>query len=126
MALKWHPDRCEDKVNAERMIKQVNEIYGVLTKEKDSYDRYLRRKLNKVEEESVWIKYANQTSSDAWSTTRSSVNLDEMLRRIHEQMQDNDFINRKPIIDRLATKMKTMSREQLKEVENYIDFIGMD
>lgn len=44
MALKWHPDRNEDKVTAEHMMKQVNEVYRVLSTSKKSYDDHIGRK----------------------------------------------------------------------------------
>lgn len=45
MALKYHPDRNEDKNYADHMMKQVNEVYRVLSSEKDRYDRHLKIKM---------------------------------------------------------------------------------
>lgn len=46
-ALKYHPDRNEDKAGAETMMKRINEMYSVLTKEKFRYDSYLRARMGK-------------------------------------------------------------------------------
>lgn len=45
MALKHHPDRNTNKVEADRVMKQVNEVYRVLSRDKESYDRHLKRKM---------------------------------------------------------------------------------
>lgn len=50
MALKWHPDRCPSKhknilSHFENQMKQINEVYRILSKDKEAYDRHLRIKL---------------------------------------------------------------------------------
>lgn len=57
MALKYHPDRNTDKVKAEQMMVQVNEIYRILSVDKVAYDRHLLRKL----------KVKNNDRSEHWS-----------------------------------------------------------
>lgn len=47
MALKWHPDRHtdpKDKPHAEHMMKQVVEVYRILSKHKDEYDQHIGRR----------------------------------------------------------------------------------
>lgn len=47
MALKWHPDRNQgNEKEAEKKMKEVNEVYYVLSKCRDSYDRHIRSKNN--------------------------------------------------------------------------------
>lgn len=45
MALKWHPDRNTDKAQSEHMMKQVNEVWRILSRHKASYDAHLNHKL---------------------------------------------------------------------------------
>lgn len=128
MALKWHPDRCEDKVNAERMFKQVNEINVVLTKEKDRYDNYLRRKLQ-VTEETVWSQ-TTQTSSDAWSTgagwTFDTRTMEEALERVHREDAKRNFTGKRKKIQNITSKLEVLTSDHLDELDRFIDFLLRD
>jgi len=42
LALKWHPDKCLDKINSEQMFGEIQEAYSVLSndRKKEIYDNY--------------------------------------------------------------------------------------
>ncbi len=44
LVLKYHPDRSKEP-NAENIMKVINNAYRVLSKEKEKYDNWLRRKV---------------------------------------------------------------------------------
>lgn len=121
MALKWHPDRCEDKITGERMFKQVNEINVVLSTKKESYDRYLRNKIGGSE------SATSQTSADAWSTQGPfNFDFESMMRAARRAEMESGFYHdmlKQSRIDSIANMLNGMTGDQIKEVENYINFI---
>lgn len=126
MALKWHPDRNEDKVIAERMMKQVNEIWVTLSGDKDSYDRYLRRKLNPEREE------RSHGSADAWdlggaqSWTFDTTAMDAMIHRMHEeQMREamRGSNNKRSKIRKIVNELDHLSERQLERIEDMIQLL---
>lgn len=71
MALKWHPDRNTDKSHAEHMMKQVNEIYRILSQDKNAYDHHLRAKLGqgptqKKYQKSGYESPINKNQEEMW------------------------------------------------------------
>lgn len=129
MALKWHPDRCEDKVNAERMFKQVSEIYEVLIKKKDSYDRYLRNKMQG--EQQTQTNHQSWSSSNAWSNPTWSFdmgNIDEMIRKMREEerreQSDQMFSAERQIkLANIHSILNRLKIDELTQVEDFINFI---
>lgn len=95
MALKWHPDRNEDKVTANRMIVQVNEIWEVFSKKKESYDRYLRRKIGIEDEEDnpFTTTFTNSTwTFDFERMRRQQSMMDEIIKQQFKEAQKDSFI----------------------------------
>lgn len=126
MALKWHPDRHKeaDKPHAENKMKQVNEIWRVLSNEKDRYDSYLRQKMGMQDE-------PLRAGADAfnWSFTggTTSTAFDwETLARMHEaaMRQEVNEMRRKEIMGRIVNRLDRMSFEKLKKVEDLIIMFG--
>lgn len=121
MALKWHPDRHKlagDKITAERMMKQVNEIWLVLSQQKDSYDSYLQKKLNPKNQ----YQQQTHTSADAWSTTGGSTwefDIETMMRHMRKEKFEKDLHNQTRMKN-IKMLLDILNDRQLERTENFI------
>lgn len=120
MALKWHPDRHPEdkKTDADRMMKQVNEVWRVLGTEKPRYDLYLRNKLERTREDPL------RGAADAWSqASTTSWQFDwETLAKMHEaQMRDQvNSMRKQELMSRIVNRLDRMPYEKLKQVDDLI------
>lgn len=124
MALKWHPDRHpeEKKNDAERMMKQVNEIWRVLSTQKASYDVYLTDKMALHQEQPF------KAAADAWSSSHTTGwQFDwETLAKMHEaQMRESvNSMRKQELLARIVNRLDRMSYEKLKQVDDLIKMFG--
>lgn len=87
MALKWHPDRCHDKSKGDHVMKQVNEIYRVLSTCKESYDRHLKQKLGtEIKENPFKFDFEFTTSRTTESQTFNFDAMAEILKRYSDTL----------------------------------------
>lgn len=133
MALLHHPDRNNDKEDATRMMKQVNEVYRVLSECKGSYDRHLRTKLNIKKPFEPYFKTEAVWGEDAAEKSESPfTDFADILRntQFHYTFTDGHFSNE---LTRAATKelqrklkiKKFMDDLSELEFEKVCDFVEL-
>lgn len=124
MALKWHPDRNEDKDTSHRMMVQVTEIWNVLSQKKESYDGYLRRKLN-LEPQGQTFSWTTHYQKP-WGTSPGFGSFDfemqdvvrasrQRTRRAYEDALD-ESIKRERSLNTLNIILNTLTLPELEEL----------
>jgi molecular chaperone DnaJ len=129
MALKYHPDRCKDKVHGEHMMKQVNEIFLVLSNHKDEYDTHLRKKFCSPEQsfkttftyrkphygKSIFEQFEQENNSfEQWMKDDIRPSMAEAVRKAKEQLVKKR---------RQEELIRSLTMEEADEVENFIKFM---
>ncbi len=93
MALKWHPDRNTDKSHAEYMMKQVNEIYRILSQDKNAYDHHLRAKLGQGPTQKKYQKSGYKSSfenGNFWFDEAEEID-PQILKKMKEDFYKRDI-----------------------------------
>lgn len=120
LALKWHPDRNTDKVKAERLMKQVNEIYRVLTAEKAQYDRYLRRRMGLDNDQKEHNPFKNTYKhSYTWTSTEDfTFDFTNLFREANDraQAEKHSRMDRYFFIDSLTEKEFQQCKELIEMI----------
>lgn len=118
MALRWHPDRVQDKAQGEAKMKQVNEVYKVLSNNKAEYDRHLRRKLNIIKTEST---RGTDYFGKSWFESRENI-----FTEFKWNFEGEDFFDSMSATNTLRRKIRikkfleTMTDEELERCETFL------
>lgn len=89
MALKWHPDRNTDKVKAEEMMKQVNEVWRILSNAsyKAQYDQHLKGKQGSTKWEWKYEPKEEPKKKESFYEKANSYNRYGNFKDIYEDLE---------------------------------------
>lgn len=121
MALKWHPDRNANKADAERMMKKVNEIWGVLSKEKTRYDNYLRGKMeDKPQYKDPFTWGTHSANTGTWGADFNEKSMEDILNSFHFNHSFNGTMKRARKIQKIKDRLAGMSENELDLLDQFI------